>query len=1126
MEPELRELAATDQQAGFRLQRFEVYNWGTFHKQVWSLWPGGANSLVTGDIGSGKSTLVDALTTLLVPAQRITYNKAAGAEARERTLRSYVLGFYKSERGESGLAAKPVALRDHNSYSVVLGHFRNPGYQQDVTLAQVFWLRDPSGQPDRFYIVADRPLSVTEDFSGFGSDLNDLRKRLRASPHVRLYDSFPPYGADFRRRFGIESDQAMELFNQTVSLKSVGNLTEFVRTHMLEEFPVGERIEALIRHFDDLDRAHQAVLKAKAQIDALVPLVADLDRFDAITASVTELRGCRDALQAWFATLKRDLLVERLDRLAQVLERLATREHRLTETHSDQRGRRDELKQAIAANGGDRLERLKLEIDRLHKQAAERRKKEEGYQELATKLALAKVHDEEDFLFNQLLAEEALKELEEQRAKVQNTLTDANVALRDRQDQMLKVDRELESLRGRRSNIPARILALRQGLCAAIGAAEEELPFAGELIQVRPDASAWEGAIERVLHNFGLSLLVPDRHYRAVAEWVDRTHLRGRLVYYRVLARLQSQRPELHPQSLVRKLDIRPESEFGEWIEAELARRFDYACCTDLDQFRRERRAITRAGQLKAGGERHEKDDRHAIDDRSRYVLGWNNSAKIAALEKMAGDLQRRIQEAEQAVNAAQDEQRRLNERHGLLNRLQAYQNYEELQWRPLTVQIQRFEEEQQQLTAASNRLQVLQSQLATLEEEIGKTESALQEVRRERAKREERQNQATELLTQTTALLATTPETVCAEYFPKLAAMRGEALGERTLSVESCDGLQMAMREWLQKRIDAEAKQLERLRDRIIDAMRRYQHDWPADTREVDVRIEAGPAYRAMLARLSDDDLPRFEQRFRALLRENTIREVANFQAQLNREREVIRERIDTINRSLYEIDYNPNRYISLLAEPTPDPEVREFREALRACTEGALTASEDDQYSEAKFLQVKEIIERFRGRAGHAELDRRWTRKVTDVRNWFIFSAAERWREDDSEYEHYSDSGGKSGGQKEKLAYTVLAASLAYQFGLEWGARRSRSFRFVVIDEAFGRGSDESARYGLELFQRLNLQVLVVTPLQKIHVIEPYVASVAYVHNEGDRKSMVRNLSIEEYRAEKEARGKIRVS
>ena len=123
--------------------------------------------------------------------------------------------------------------------------------------------------------------------------------------------------------------------------------------------------------------------------------------------------------------------------------------------------------------------------------------------------------------------------------------------------------------------------------------------------------------------------------------------------------------------------------------------------------------------------------------------------------------------------------------------------------------------------------------------------------------------------------------------------------------------------------------------------------------------------------------------------------------------------------------------------------------------------------------------------------------------MRNWFVFAASERWREDDSEHEHYSDSGGKSGGQKEKLAYTILAASLAYQFGLEWGAVRSRSFRFVVIDEAFGRGSDESAQYGLQLFAQLNLQLLIVTPLQKIHIIEPFVSSVGFVHNEDGRDS-----------------------
>ena len=301
---------------------------------------------------------------------------------------------------------------------------------------------------------------------------------------------------------------------------------------------------------------------------------------------------------------------------------------------------------------------------------------------------------------------------------------------------------------------------------------------------------------------------------------------------------------------------------------------------------------------------------------------------------------------------------------------------------------------------------------------------------------------------------------------------------------------------------------------------MQDYRRDYPLETQETDARLEAAAEYESMLTRLQADDLPRFEQRFKELLNENTIREIANFQSQLNRERQTIKERIDRINRSLTDIEYNPGRFIQLEAQLNPDADIRDFQQQLRACTESTLTGSEDEQYAEGKFLQVKQIIERFRGREGTSEMDNRWMHKVTDVRNWFVFAASERWREDGSEYEHYTDSGGKSGGQKEKLAYTVLAASLAYQFGLEWGAVRSRSFRFVVIDEAFGRGSDESARYALELFKKLNLQLLIVTPLQKIHIIEPYVAGVGFVHSENGRISQLRNLTIEAYRAEREAR------
>src|SRR5246500_5262983 len=124
------EFTKNDTLSGFRLTRLEVFNWGTFDGRVWTLQLDGRNGLLTGDIGSGKSTLVDAITTLLVPAQRIAYNKAAGADSKERTLRSYVLGHYKAERNEVTGTAKPVSLRGVNSYSVILGVFHNAGYDQ------------------------------------------------------------------------------------------------------------------------------------------------------------------------------------------------------------------------------------------------------------------------------------------------------------------------------------------------------------------------------------------------------------------------------------------------------------------------------------------------------------------------------------------------------------------------------------------------------------------------------------------------------------------------------------------------------------------------------------------------------------------------------------------------------------------------------------------------------------------------------------------------------------------------------------------------------------------------------------------------------------------------------------
>ena len=46
---------------GYRLDHVEVLGWGTFDRAVWRFDLDGHTSLLTGDIGSGKSTVVDAI---------------------------------------------------------------------------------------------------------------------------------------------------------------------------------------------------------------------------------------------------------------------------------------------------------------------------------------------------------------------------------------------------------------------------------------------------------------------------------------------------------------------------------------------------------------------------------------------------------------------------------------------------------------------------------------------------------------------------------------------------------------------------------------------------------------------------------------------------------------------------------------------------------------------------------------------------------------------------------------------------------------------------------------------------------------------------------------------------------
>lgn len=1140
--------------AGYRLQRLEVLNWGTFDQHIWEISPNGQNALLTGDIGSGKSTLVDAITTLLVPQQKITYNKAAGAESRERNLLSYVRGAYKNEKVNAASKGRDVYLRPENKHlTILLAVFANAAQNTFATLAQVYWMQDDSVK--RFYVLAEDALQIDPDFSNFGTDIRQLKKQLRKERGAELFNSFNAYADRFRQVFGIRQPEALELFYKTVSMKSVGNLTEFVREQMLGQTNIQEDIDDLVDRYADLTTAHRLVAQARLQRDLLQPMIEEANEREKILDQVHSLEALLEEIPAYFAKAKLQAAIRSMARLQQEWEIL---EAEMLDLQQQEQSAREELARLDAAlNNLDvnkQLAQIQLKLKELGAESERRRKEALKYEAQLSELSrflpgghglnLAMPSAVADFKGQQnrfaAQVEQALEQLEQ----LQEARDPLAVRIDKHRARLEELDKELHSLRHRPTQIPQRNLRLRQKLLTGLNLTAEELPFAGELLQVLPEEAKWEGAIERQLHGFGLSLLVPDEHYEAVSNFLDRNHLGGKLVYLRTLPHREGHNREPEANSLVRKVQIKGDTPFYEWLETELIRRYDYSCCDTVADFRRATRALTVGGQSKDSRVRHTKDDRYDVNDRRQYILGWSNKPKIKALEEEQCEVQAELSEAESEQQALRNRERALDQQRRVLERLREFPSFEALDFKPLVIRIDQLQEEQWQLESGSDELKLLQAKIA-------ESEALAARLRTQTRAQDEQRGVQKDTLSKLLASIArflqqmelpplrlsavgqTVTNEVAGRIFTECTTIvipdsapsdhLRKHLPElsREAPAEAWDKAEQQLREKIEGNKGMIRKfrdQESRLAQRIVQKMTTFKQQYPDEVLDVDADIRSVAEFRQRYERLQKDDIPRHEQRFRELLRTKTIQSILIFKSKLDKFEKEIDQKIEEINQHLREIDYNPGRFIRISKEQVHSEDILTFKQDLRACLSNTYgDVADEELYTEEKFEHVKKLLDRF---GGHTEEDSRWTKKVTDVRQWYTFGAEECYRETNELHEYFSDSSGKSGGQKEKLAYTILASAIAFQFGLEWERSRKRSFRFVVIDEAFGRGSDESTRYGLQLFERLNLQLLIVTPLQKINVIEKHISTVHYVSNPTGQSSMVRNISIEEYQAEKVAR------
>ncbi|MBC2140649.1 ATP-binding protein [Listeria innocua] len=245
-------------------------------------------TLITGQTGVGKSTIIDALNIVLLgEKQKHIFNKAAN-ENSSRTLASYLYGKLGDD-GDDGF----FYLREENFTSYLVAEFENEETSEyfccgfvadcssDHSSPNMQWLTIKSAMPTDYFISQEAgiPYSIGE--------LTYLNNLKNETEKVELIVTDKDYRKKIAGLFGQIRDDYRRLLKQSVSFTPVKDIEMFLTDFVSEtESPVNvEEMQKSIRRYNDLEQESDRI---KSKVTKLEVIKDDLQGLE--KRKLTELR--------------------------------------------------------------------------------------------------------------------------------------------------------------------------------------------------------------------------------------------------------------------------------------------------------------------------------------------------------------------------------------------------------------------------------------------------------------------------------------------------------------------------------------------------------------------------------------------------------------------------------------------------------------------------------------------------------------------------------------------------------------------------------------------------------------------------------------------------------------------
>lgn len=1077
--------------SAYILTHLDLYNWGPFGgRHCAEIDPKG--TAIIGPTGSGKTTLVDALMTLLTHQPR--YNLAStGGHESDRDLISYIRGVSGAgnNSGDNSHIARPG-----KTVTAVSARFSNG--DKAIRIAALFWIEGSSSAASdlkRLWLFSERDDQSLDDWLALHHEggARELKQHAKQYPGLQTNDSKKAYLAQVRRFFEV-GENAFTLLNRAAGLKQLNSIDEIFRELVLDDQSAFERAAEVASEFDDLAAIRSELETARRQHQSLLPIAETYQKHQNTRQALGQQLTLKDTLPIWFAQTGYDLWSDRAQALDVQLDDGRHTIETLTATERELTSKADTLKDIYLKAGGASIEQLKEQIAQQERWAEERQRHARDYQALTRKLELDDTLSPETLAANHRQGEVRLKELAVAEESQDQSLLDLRIHHGRLSETLTELTAEIDRIKARPdSNIDGRYQEFRTELADALNLAEASLPFVAELVEVKAEEQDWRGAIERAIGGHRLRLLVPPAAMQSALDWINS---RNNKLHVRLLeAQIPKGAAEFMENGFTRKLNFKdhPHREALKQLLASI----DRHCVDSPEVLRQTPHGMTRQGLMSGKSGHFEKRDNQRLD--KGWMTGFNNRDRLVALNSELADARQEAEAVEAQLNQARAKLTATRDQITLY-KLLADIEFSAIDLPTAQQELASLQERLDALTAPDSDVEVTRRKFEAVNQQLEGHRKKLGKQQADLAVLEDKRRQATQrchdLLERLGDGLSDEQQTLADQHFKKPSADQYDRL----------DALERHQREQLDNTIGKLGKQVQGYELSLTQLMEKAQTIDTGALAETGSDIRDIPEYLERLRVLEEEALPQKLERFLGYLNQSSDQGVTQLLAHIQNQVAIIEERIADLNATLRRVDFQPGRYLRLEPRRVTHESLRTLERAQRQLRADAL---KDDQ-GESHFKALQNMVALLRDAADNKRTV--GARALLDPRYRLQFEVSVLDRDSSAVIETRTGSQGGSGGEKEIIASYILTASLSYALCPD-GATQPL-FGTIVLDEAFSKSSHAVAGRIISALNEFGLHPLFVTPNKEMRLLRAHTRSAILVHRKNLQATLT-SLSWEELKA-----------